>query len=449
MQMLNSVLTGDVLGDKRARLLLRQRKHPYYLGLMMGRSLGYCRKVAGNGKWVARVRTIKDRYLEKTLGYADDYAVADNQKVFSFAQAQESARAWFQDASHLLLRTEARKFGQTEELSVCPIGSEFTVAHAIKDFIDWRRDFGARQSFISAISLANTYILPTVGSIPCSELTASQLRSVLLAVEGTARKRGGFQSRELIDPRTLTPDARRRRRRTANNTFSLLRSSLKKAFREGKISSDDSWRFVQGFPHIDLARTTSFSWLEAKRLLDSADPALRRIMLGGLYTGCRVTELFRITPKDIQASRMSVYIHPLKNYRGRTIALPEEGYHFFRSLAVGVADGTPLFSRNDGKPWNSQYLAKKFRQLCRKLGHSDNYVFHSLRHTYASLLLQAGTSPIVVSRQLGHVTMATVIKTYAHVADDFIDHELRKRFKPGFSNPPDLFSNHMAGHKDE
>jgi hypothetical protein len=191
MQMLNSVLTGDVLGDKRARLLLRQRKHPYYLGLMMGRSLGYCRKTAGNGRWVARVRTIHDRYLEKTLGYADDYAIADGQKVLSFVQAQESAKVWFHDASHLLLRTEARRFGQTEELNVCPIGNEYTVAHAIKDFVDWRRDFGARQSFIASISLANTYILPTVGSIPCSELTSSQLRSVLLGVEGTARKRGG------------------------------------------------------------------------------------------------------------------------------------------------------------------------------------------------------------------------------------------------------------------
>jgi integrase len=55
-----------------------------------------------------------------------------------------------------------------------------------------------------------------------------------------------------------------------------------------------------------------------------------------------------------------------------------------------------------------------------------------LRHTYASLLLEAGTAPLIVARQLGHSTMQTVIHTYAHLTDDFIDLEFRRRFRPGF-----------------
>ncbi len=142
----------------------------------------------------------------------------------------------------------------------------------------------------------------------------------------------------------------------------------------------------------------------------------------------------------LHSTRKALYVHPLKNYRGRTIALPDEGYDFFGSLAFGRGEDAPLLVRDDGAAWNSTYVAKRFRRLCRKLRYSDSIVFHSLRHTYASLLLQAGASPIVVARQLGHVTMATVIKTYAHVTDDFIDIEFRIRFKPGFFSPPDLFS---------
>jgi hypothetical protein len=41
--------------------------------------------------------------------------------------------------------------------------------------------------------------------------------------------------------------------------------------------------------------------------------------------------------------------------------------------------------------------------------------------------------------------MTTVLKTYAHVTDDFFDVEFRSKFKPGFIRPPDLFSNIMAG----
>jgi hypothetical protein len=54
-------------------------------------------------------------------------------------------------------------------------------------------------------------------------------------------------------------------------------------------------------------------------------------------------------------------------------------------------------------------------------------------------LLQVGTPPLIVARQLGNITMATVIKTYAHVCDDFMDHEFRNKFKPSFLAGPDLF----------
>ena len=81
-----------------------------------------------------------------------------------------------------------------------------------------------------------------------------------------------------------------------------------------------------------------------------------------------------------------------------------------------------------------------FRVLCKAVGAPEKFVFHCLRHTYASLLLRAGTPPIVVARQLGHVNMMTTIRTYAHVTDDFMDHEFRSRFKPGFLTSPDLFS---------
>ena len=101
--------------------------------------------------------------------------------------------------------------------------------------------------------------------------------------------------------------------------------------------------------------------------------------------------------------------------------------------------------RRDGSPWSSNYVSAIFRPFVRSLGHSDDFVFYSLRHTYASLLLQAGTPPIVVARQLGHLNMQTVIRTYAHVVDDFFDIEFRQRFRPGFLTEPDLFSNSLVG----
>ena len=57
-----------------------------------------------------------------------------------------------------------------------------------------------------------------------------------------------------------------------------------------------------------------------------------------------------------------------------------------------------------------------------------------------TLLLRANTPPIVVARQLGHKNMETTLRTYAHVTDDFMDHEFRAQYKPGFPTSPDLFN---------
>lgn len=76
----------------------------------------------------------------------------------------------------------------------------------------------------------------------------------------------------------------------------------------------------------------------------------------------------------------------------------------------------------------------------KRPGAPETFVFHCLRHTYASLQLRANTSPIVVARQLGHKNAETTLRTYAHVTDDFMDHEFRRQFKPAFLNQPDLFA---------
>lgn len=435
-----AVYDEKALTDLHYRTTLRTRRTPYFIRPMMNRSFGYRRLRKSEGRWVARIRTTTGHYREKTIGRADDIAQADGNRILDFHQARDAASQWFESPSHLTIRAEARPRGICEQLCLCPVGQEYTVAHAISDFVEWKRNFQAYQSFVSSISMANAYILPVVGCIPCRNLTAEQLRSVLLVVESTLVKHGSRHLHVRVDPRTLDPEARRRRRVTANNTFTLLRTALNMAYREGRIESDAAWRHVKLFPRVDRARPSALSWNEAKALVDHAQADIRRLILAALYTGCRITELYKICVGDLHSTRKALYIHPLKNYRARTIALPDEGYDFFRSVAFGQSRDAPLLVRDDGGDWNVSYVATRFRRLCRRLGYPDNIVFHSLRHTYASLLLQAGASPIVVARQLGHITMATVIKTYAHVTDDFIDIEFRTRFKPGFLSSPDLFS---------
>jgi integrase len=57
---------------------------------------------------------------------------------------------------------------------------------------------------------------------------------------------------------------------------------------------------------------------------------------------------------------------------------------------------------------------REFKRLIKSADVKD-ITFHGMRHTCATLLLQAGKPVHVVSKRLGHVTVKTTLKIYAHV----------------------------------
>jgi len=59
---------------------------------------------------------------------------------------------------------------------------------------------------------------------------------------------------------------------------------------------------------------------------------------------------------------------------------------------------------------------------------AEDLSFHSLRHTYASQLVQAGAAIPAVAEQLGHRDGVTVLRTYAHLTPQIRESEVRQRF---------------------
>jgi integrase len=428
------------LADRQFRKTIPPKWEVYYIQISSGRCFGYRRTPKCGGRWVARLRvTTGSFYRERVMGLADDARRADGRRVLTYEQAKQQALQWFKSPEFYDIRAEERPGGWQSNLNVCPIGEDYTVAHAMRDYCAWKKDFGAKQSFYASVSRANVYTVPLLGSILCEDLTPQHCRSLLLYVEGSVLHRAGGTRLTQVDPRTLDPEVRRKRRIAANNTFTDFRSALNMAFGDGKITSNAAWRNVKIFRSVNRARSDILTWEQAKRLVDLATPEFRRLILAALYTGCRLSELFMMRVGDIEPTRMAIYIRPVKCYRGRTIALPEEGYHFFRALAEGRNNDSPLIRRNQDWPWTTSYVADHFKRMSQTIGLPKTFVFHCLRHTYASLLLRANTPVIVVARQLGHLNIETTLRMYAHVTDDFMDHEFRARYKPGFLTSPDLF----------
>jgi integrase len=73
-----------------------------------------------------------------------------------------------------------------------------------------------------------------------------------------------------------------------------------------------------------------------------------------------------------------------------------------------------VFAREDGEPLHPEWVSDAFQSRVVAAG-ASRITLHSLRHTWASLALQAGVNPKVVSERLGHATVSFTLDTYSHV----------------------------------
>jgi integrase len=75
--------------------------------------------------------------------------------------------------------------------------------------------------------------------------------------------------------------------------------------------------------------------------------------------------------------------------------------------------GSLVFSEKDGSPLNPGQVTRRFRAILSKVG-LPRIRLHDLRHTHATLALQIGIHPKIVSERLGHSTVAFTLDIYSH-----------------------------------
>ena len=71
-----------------------------------------------------------------------------------------------------------------------------------------------------------------------------------------------------------------------------------------------------------------------------------------------------------------------------------------------------VFLNENMNPLDDSRVRKVFLRTLRRSGLPVQFTPHSLRHTFASLLLQQGESPAYVQRQLGHASIKLTVDTY-------------------------------------
>lgn len=162
---------------------------------------------------------------------------------------------------------------------------------------------------------------------------------------------------------------------------------------------------------------------DALRLLDFAaqqskepqrDLALFAVFL---YGGLRISEVTALRPEDIKFGENLVEVLQAKGQKQRVVPLPDEAMTLLRRYVENRhhRDAPFLFTNHAGGKLSrssAYYIVKRF---VRALGLDPAISPHKLRHTCATLLLEAGVDLRYIQEFLGHADISTT-QIYAHVS---------------------------------
>ncbi len=349
---------------------------------------------------------------------------------------------------------EARKSDAEKELTallelrnkgMMPDDSKrFTVEKFFEHWLAARTDLAA-MTHQRYGDIVRTHITPALGSIRLTSLKPLDIEMAYATWKksGRIQRRGGGLSA-----------------RTILHHHRLIHRALKDALKWGLVA-----RNVADAVNVPRPTTVEMKTLDASQLsgfLQAAQARTRYAVAFELliYTGARRGEVLGTRWADVdfdggsiairrslEQTRAGLAFKSTKSRKERRISLPTTTLEALRRHKVAQAkarlaageqykNGDLIFAEDDGSPIKPHKVGDSFRGIARSLGFKDVHL-HSLRHSHATLLLQANVHLKTTSHRLGHTTVGITSDLYTHAlpaldreaADGFAD-LLRTAGKP-------------------
>jgi len=211
--------------------------------------------------------------------------------------------------------------------------------------------------------------------------------------------------------------------RTAQYTAAVLRHALNKAVERGYLQVNPVSKIK--VPRKDNRRTRFLTKEEANKLLSELKKRSQRtyeMAFLSLYTGMGFGEVASLTWQDIDFDNGIIYIKDPKNRKSRVAYMMEGIKELLLAKKKNSNSNALVFTaQNNSKIIN---VPNSFEKAVKRLGLNkdvtdprDKVVFHTLRHTFASWLVQAGTPLYTVKELLGHKSIA-MTERYSHLAEN-------------------------------
>ncbi|MBX2829230.1 MAG: site-specific integrase [Flavobacteriaceae bacterium] len=163
---------------------------------------------------------------------------------------------------------------------------------------------------------------------------------------------------------------------------------------------------------------------DAQRIIGKTKNIKHKSMIALTYSaGLRVGELIDMKIVDIDSSRMVIHLKSGKGKKDRIVPLSEKALHILRAYYKEFSPKQYLFEGQKGGKYSASSFNKLLKAAAKRANINKQITAHTLRHSFATHLLERGTDIRVIQKLLGHNSIKTTM-VYTQVTEPMLQNVL-------------------------
>lgn len=358
------------LKSKTTRSQLATRREPYWQRLAAGFFIGYRVLDAGQGTWIARIRTADGKQKYQALGTFD---LMDD--------AVKEANIWRAKIDHGVSTKDT------------------TISDACKTYVEHlKTEKGTSSSNDAKGRFQRLVYVTKFGDLSLAKLKTTDVRK--------------WVTDQLATDDDDDDEDLRKSKDSANRNLASLKAALNLAMKDRLVATDAGWKTITPFRGVGRRREYLLSQAERTALIEACPADLKSLVKGLLLTAARSGELAKATVADFDKRHGTLV---LSGKTGRRIAtVSTAARNFFAEQCKDKLPTSFILTNEFGKPWNKDDWKKPFKEAVKKAKLPNEIVTYHLRHAAISEMLLGGMQTSLIAMLAGTST-AMIDKHYGHL----------------------------------
>ena len=208
-------------------------------------------------------------------------------------------------------------------------------------------------------------------------------------------------------------------RRVSASTARLAFNAIKFYYRTVKKRR---FHFNFALPRGEKKLPVVLSRSEITRLLENLTNPKHSLILSLMYSaGLRVSEVVVLKPEDFDLAEQVLWVRQGKGRKDRQTVISDKIFNDLDNLLAKTETGQYLFKgQKPHSHLSTRSVEKFFTKALLKSGIKKRATCHSLRHSFATHLLESGVDAVYIQKLLGHRRIETTL-VYARISNKFIN----------------------------